>query len=58
MCPPQVRIKIEHFASRDALDIEGLGESVVDQSSQRVDFKLCRFIRLRRSSNHSFRENG
>ena len=30
-CPPQIRIKIEHFASRDALDIEGLGESVVDQ---------------------------
>lgn len=30
-CPPQVRIKIEHFASRDALDIEGLGVSVVDQ---------------------------
>lgn len=31
LCPPQVRSKIEHFASRDALDIEGLGESVVDQ---------------------------
>ncbi len=30
-CPPQVRIKIEHFAARDALDVEGLGESVVDQ---------------------------
>ncbi len=30
-CPPQVRIKIEHFAARDALGIEGLGESVVDQ---------------------------
>jgi len=30
-CPPQVRSRIEHFASRDALDIEGLGESVVDQ---------------------------
>ncbi|MEP1304251.1 MAG: NAD-dependent DNA ligase LigA [Balneola sp.] len=30
-CPPQVRIKIEHFAARDALDIEGLGESVVGQ---------------------------
>lgn len=30
-CPPQVRIKIEHFSARDALDIEGLGESVVDQ---------------------------
>ncbi len=31
ICPPQLRIKIEHFAARDALDIEGLGESVVDQ---------------------------
>ena len=29
-CPSQVRIKIEHFASRDALDIDGLGESMVD----------------------------
>lgn len=31
ICPPQVRARIQHFASRDALDIEGLGESVVDQ---------------------------
>lgn len=30
-CPPQTRIRIEHFASRDALDIEGLGEAVVEQ---------------------------
>ena len=30
-CPPQVRIRIEHFASRDALDIDGLGSSIVDQ---------------------------
>jgi len=30
-CPPQVRIRIQHFASRDALDIEGLGEAVVEQ---------------------------
>ncbi|MCK6600255.1 MAG: NAD-dependent DNA ligase LigA [Bacteroidetes bacterium] len=29
-CPPQVRGRIEHFASRDALNIDGLGESVVD----------------------------
>lgn len=30
-CPPQVRSRILHFASRDAMDIEGLGESTVDQ---------------------------
>jgi len=29
-CPPQIRIKIEHFASRDSMDIEGMGESMVD----------------------------
>lgn len=31
LCPPQVRIRIEHFASRDAMDIDGLGSAVVDQ---------------------------
>lgn len=30
-CPPQIRNRIEHFASRLAMDIEGLGESMVDQ---------------------------
>lgn len=30
-CPPQIRIKIEYFASRKAMDIEGLGEAVVNQ---------------------------
>jgi DNA ligase (NAD+) len=30
-CPPQIRNRIEHFASRMAMDIEGLGESMVDQ---------------------------
>ncbi|MEX0662558.1 MAG: NAD-dependent DNA ligase LigA [Balneolaceae bacterium] len=30
-CPPQVRERISHFASRDAMDIEGLGTAVVDQ---------------------------
>lgn len=29
-CPAQVRARIEHFASRSAMDIEGLGEAVVD----------------------------
>jgi DNA ligase (NAD+) len=30
-CPWQIRRSIEHFASRDALDIEGFGERVVEQ---------------------------
>ena len=30
-CPAQVCARIEHFASRAAMDIEGLGEAVVEQ---------------------------
>jgi DNA ligase (NAD+) len=30
-CPAQVRRRIEHFASRGAMDIEGLGEAVIAQ---------------------------
>ncbi len=30
-CPWQVRRKLEHFASRDAMDIDGLGERAIDQ---------------------------
>jgi DNA ligase (NAD+) len=30
-CPAQIQKRIEHFASRDAGDIEGLGEAVVKQ---------------------------
>lgn len=29
-CPPQVRERVTHFASRDAMDIDGLGEAVVE----------------------------
>jgi DNA ligase (NAD+) len=29
-CPPQVRERVAHFASRDAMDIDGLGEAVVE----------------------------
>lgn len=38
-CPPQVRERIIYFASRDAMDIEGLGEAVVNQL---VDNKLIK----------------
>lgn len=30
-CPAQLRRRIEHFASRGAMDIEGLGEAVINQ---------------------------
>ncbi len=30
-CPPQVRGRIEHFASRNCMDIRGLGEKVVSE---------------------------
>jgi DNA ligase (NAD+) len=30
-CPAQIRARIEHFAHRGAMDIEGLGEAVVEQ---------------------------
>lgn len=30
-CPAQIKQQIRHFASRDAMDIEGLGEKLVDQ---------------------------
>ncbi len=30
-CPPKIRRRIEHYASRGAMDIEGLGEANVEQ---------------------------
>lgn len=30
-CPPQIRESIKHFASRGAMDIEGLGDKVVEE---------------------------
>lgn len=35
-CPRQLERRIVHFASRDAMDIEGLGESVVAQLVERA----------------------
>ena len=37
LCPAQLKNSIKHFASRDAMDIEGLGEALIDQL---VDNKL------------------
>jgi DNA ligase (NAD+) len=40
-CPAQVKGRIEHFASRGAMDIEGLGEAVVDQFVQLGLLRNC-----------------
>jgi DNA ligase (NAD+) len=40
-CPAQLRRRIEHFASRGAMDIEGLGEAMV---AQLVENKLLRDV--------------
>lgn len=33
-CPPQIHERITHFASRGAMDIDGLGEAIVEQLIQ------------------------
>ncbi|MEA2022018.1 MAG: NAD-dependent DNA ligase LigA, partial [Candidatus Caldatribacteriota bacterium] len=38
-CPAQIKQRIRHFASRDAMDIEGLGPAIVEQL---VDNELIR----------------
>jgi len=40
-CPAQVKRRLQHFASRVAMDIEGLGEQLVDQL---VDSRLAQCI--------------
>jgi DNA ligase (NAD+) len=30
-CPAQLKARIRHFASRDAMDVEGLGPAIIDQ---------------------------
>jgi len=40
-CPAQVKGRIEHFASRGAMNIEGLGEAIVDQFVHLGYFKNC-----------------
>ncbi|MEK6571325.1 MAG: helix-hairpin-helix domain-containing protein, partial [Bacteroidota bacterium] len=40
-CPAQVRGRIEHFAHRGSMDVEGLGEMVVEQLVERGFIKNC-----------------
>ena len=47
-CPAQVRRRIGHFASRQAMDIQGLGEALVDQLiANRLTNDIADIFRLR-----------
>jgi len=50
-CPAQVRRRIEHFASKQCMDIDGLGEAVVDQLvSRRLVQTISDIYRLRQEN--------
>ncbi|MBE2215842.1 MAG: NAD-dependent DNA ligase LigA [Opitutaceae bacterium] len=50
-CPAQVRRRIAHFASKQCMDIEGLGEAVVDQLvSKRLVQTIADLYRLRQEN--------
>lgn len=38
-CPAQLRARLLHFASRDAMDIDGLGDAIMDQLLEREFLK-------------------
>ena len=38
-CPPQIRGRLEHFASRNCMDIRGLGEKVVAELTDKLDVR-------------------
>lgn len=40
-CPAQVKARIEHFAGRGAMDIDGMGEAVVDQLVESGFIRNC-----------------
>lgn len=49
-CPAQIKGKIIHFASRQAMDIEGLGESIVNQF---VDLRFLKtYVDIYHLKNH------
>lgn len=40
-CPPRVVAKFQHFAQKDAMDIEGFSEKTAEQLHDKLGFKRC-----------------
>lgn len=40
-CPPRVVAKVEHFASKDAMDIEGLSEKTAQSAYDKLGLREC-----------------
>jgi DNA ligase (NAD+) len=58
-CPPQIRESIIHFASRNAMDIEGLGERFIEQLlSLRLVHNVADIYRLTRADFMRFERMG
>ena len=41
LCPPRIVAKFAHFASKDAMDIEGFSEATAAQLSEKLGFTRC-----------------
>ena len=58
-CSAQIKGRIEHFVSRNALDIDGFGEKLVEQLvDEKILSSVDQIFKLEKDSIVKFRTNG